>query len=809
VSNDLQDASRVRPASGGPIRWKGWATAMMTAVALFATAAIASASSSDWQQKVDASVLQAAQSGEAEFVVYLEEKADLSGAATLATKAEKGRYVYEQLTATAQATQPSVVAALDQHGATSQRFWVANTLFAKGSLAAVEAAASHPAVDHVYAVGAGRLEPPVDVPGGAESTELTTTVFDSIALVNANDAWALGHRGQGAVVAGADTGVRWTHEALKGKYRGWDGSSASHDYNWHDSIHNPDPSNVCGASSPTPCDDDTLLGGGHGTHTVGTMVGTGVERAGQKNEIGMAPDAKWIACRNMSHGLGVVPTYLECMEWFMAPTRIDGSAPDPSKAPDVVNNSWGCVEVCPPPLLQDTLRASRAAGIFYAVSAGNDGGEGPVFICSSIYHPLARYPEAFTVGATTWTTDSIADFSSRGPVLLGDLPDQVLLRKPNITAPGVSIRSALRANDSRYGNLSGTSMAGPHVAGLVALIISANPALAGNVDRIEDIIEATAVRKTTTEMCGLDSNTQVPNNTYGWGRIDALAAVQQAVAERPDLQVTRIGLTSSGAEGNRFKQKDDVTITATVANTGATAAGPSKTEFLLDGTQVLGLVETGSLAPGASQNVSVVWNTRHVANGDHQVAVTADRDGQVAESEEGNNTRAVTVTIRGNQVQNPSFEEDADGDGAPDAWSGQSTGAGSASTAEGGSDGTTSVSTAGNGGNSALYGSPSWTSDPIAVTPGQVLDLDVSMLAGGMSSPASGGLVYLGPLGNVVGAVTLVTSPLVTAGFTTLEQSVTIPAGVAQVRVALTGFAPADLATAGTVTFDDVGLFVR
>jgi hypothetical protein len=76
-------------------------------------------------------------------------------------------------------------------------------------------------------------------------------------------------------------------------------------------------------------------------------------------------------------------------------------------------------------------------------------------------------------------------------------------------------------------------MAGPHVAGLVALIISANPALAGNVDRLEDIIEQTAVPKTTTEMCGLDSATQVPNNTYGWGRIDALAAVQQAAAERP------------------------------------------------------------------------------------------------------------------------------------------------------------------------------------------------------------------------------------------------------------------------------------
>jgi subtilase family protein len=165
-----------------------------------------------------------------------------------------------------------------------------------------------------------------------------------------------------AFLEGHDTGVRWTHEALKSKYRGWNGVAADHNYNWHDAIHNPDPTNVCGASSPTPCDDDTLLGGGHGTHTVGTMVGSGPPRATQKNEIGMAPDAKWMACRNMSHGLGAVPTYLECMQWFLAPTKVDGTGADSSKAPDVVNNSWGCVEGCPPPALQDTLRASRGGG---------------------------------------------------------------------------------------------------------------------------------------------------------------------------------------------------------------------------------------------------------------------------------------------------------------------------------------------------------------------------------------------------------------------------------------------------------------
>jgi len=768
------------------------------------TVAMASASgTSAWVQKVDASVVDAAEGGQAEFVVYLDRQADLSGAASLTSKEAKGRYVYEQLSAVAAQTQPAVVDTLDEHGASAQRFWVSNAIVASGNLDALQAVAGRAEVDHVYAVGKGRLEPPVpvDPPGGTNGSDAALAVFDSVALVKADQAWGLGYRGQGTVVAGADTGVRWTHEALQSKYRGWNGATADHNYNWHDAIHNPDPSNLCGASSPTPCDDDNLLGGGHGTHTVGTMVGTGPDRVGQKNEIGMAPDAKWIACRNMAHGVGVVPTYLECMQWFIAPTDGNGQNPDPSKAPHVVNNSWGCVEVCPPPLLRDALQASRAAGIFYAVSAGNDGGEGPAYVCSSIYHPLARYPEAFSVGATTWTTDSIADFSSRGPTILGDPPSEIVLRKPNITAPGVTIRSALRANDSAYGNLSGTSMAGPHVAGLVALIISANPGLAGNVDRIEDIIEQTAVRKTTTEMCGLDSATQVPNNTYGWGRIDALAAVQQAVAERPDLQVTSIDVANNRAREHR------ATITATVANTGAMAAGASKTEFLIDGTRVLALVDTGPLAPGQARSVSVGWDTKQVANGPHQITATADRAGQVAESSETNNSRTVTRTVQGNHVSNGSFEN---GSGSsPDGWTGSSTGAGSSSWSEGGSDGAKSASATGNGGNAAVLGSPTWTSSPIPVTPGTLMDLEVSVLATGSSSPASAGLVYLGPLGDVIGNATLVTVPLGTEAFTAFEQSVTIPAGVAQLRVVLRGFAPTDLATGGTVKFDDVGLYVR
>ena len=476
----------------------------------------------DWTAKVDASVLSGATAGTTDFIAYMSARADLSAAASLATKEEKGRFVYETLTSTARTSQAGLLSQLAALGMPSQSFWISNSVVTSGDLALLQAVASRSDVKAVYAIGKGRLAEPVEkIPDGTTSADAVAAVGPSLAHVNADDVWAMGYRGQGAVVANADTGVRWTHNAIKSKYRGWDAATgtASHDYNWRDAIRGVNA--VCPANSASPCDDH-----GHGTHTMGTMVG-----GSPADQIGMAPDANWMACRNMIEGFGVVPSYMDCMQWFIAPTRIDGSGADPSKAPDVVSNSWGCVEVCAPPMLKDMIDASRAAGILYVVSAGNDGQwVGP--FCDNIVWPLAVYKSAFTVGATGATSDGIAGFSSRGPV-----PDNfiegVLYRKPDIVAPGVGIRSSVSGNDNAYASFSGTSMSSPHVAGLVALMISANPALRGHVDAIEDIITKTAVPLTTTAGCGGDSSTQVPNNVYGWGRIDALRAVQLALETEP------------------------------------------------------------------------------------------------------------------------------------------------------------------------------------------------------------------------------------------------------------------------------------
>ncbi|MCS6843113.1 MAG: S8 family serine peptidase [Caldilineales bacterium] len=485
-----------------------------------------------WQNKVDPWVLETVAQGETEFLVFLTAQADLSRARQLPTKLEKGRYVYETLTAVAEATQGPVRRALDRLGVEYRPYWVANMIWVRGDRAVVEAMAKRSDVAHVFANPRVRADLPLPSsdPSAPESEQAAApqVVEWNIAKVRAPDVWAAGYTGQGAVVAGQDTGYQWDHPALKGKYRGWNGATASHDYNWHDAIHAS--TGACGANSPVPCDDHD-----HGTHTMGTIVGDD----GAGNQIGMAPGAKWIGCRNMDAGYGTPATYSECYQWFIAPTRVDGSDPRPDLAPHVINNSWSCPpsEGCTNPLvLLTVVQNVRAAGIVTVHSAGNSGAA-----CATVNTPAAIYDESFTVGATN-SSDNIASFSSRGPVTV----DGSGRRKPDVSAPGVNIRSSVRGG-GYAGGWSGTSMAGPHVAGQVALLISAYPWLAGDVDQIEDIIADSAVPRTTSQSCGGDTPGSVPNNVYGWGRIDAYQAYAigcRAPTAAPTAAISRVSATA-------------------------------------------------------------------------------------------------------------------------------------------------------------------------------------------------------------------------------------------------------------------------
>ncbi len=459
-----------------------------------------------------------------EFLVVLSDQADLGGAERLSSKEDKGRYVYQTLFSKAQETQKPILEWLDARSIEHRSYYIVNMIWVKGNLDLALALASRSDVARIDGnpVIRNTLEPPVP----AKRTLAPNAVEPGISYTKAPLVWASGYFGQGIVVGGADTGYLWNHNALKNHYRGWNGVTANHDYNWHDSIHSGGGS--CGANSIQPCDDH-----GHGTHTIGTAIGDD----GAGNQIGMAPGAKWIGCRNMDQGNGTPATYIECFEFFLAPYPVGGTPAqgDPTKAPDVTTNSWGCPpsEGCSANSLQSAIAAQRAAGIVTVVAAGNSGSS-----CSSVSDPPSIYGESFTVGALSTGTDSLASFSSRGPVTI----DGSNRMKPDIAAPGTSTRSSYRTTISSYASLSGTSMAAPHVAGAIALMLSAQPSLRGHVSIIENLMRDAAFPLSSV----LCSSSGVPNNLFGYGRLDIKTGADMALTTFSPLSEA---FSSTGSDG--------------------------------------------------------------------------------------------------------------------------------------------------------------------------------------------------------------------------------------------------------------------
>jgi PKD repeat protein len=478
-----------------------------------ASAPAADSSQAEILDKVESLVLEElAARGQTEFFVWMAEKADLSPAGQLQTKQEKGRFVFNALRETAERTQNDLRAHLDAQGVDYQPFYIANKVLVRGGdQALVMDLAARVDVARVTANHQFQLQEPFkEEPALAK----VTATESNITFINADDVWNLGYDGAGIVLAGNDTGLDETHPAIAPHYRGCLNpptcTSWNHNYNWWDAT---------GTYPTNPYD-----GHGHGTHTTGTMVGDD----GGANQIGVAPGAQTVHCKNMTDGgSGSDATFTTCFQWDLAPWDLSGQNADPDLAPDAVNNSWGYWGGGDN-VFRDEIQALHAAGILVEVSAGNEGSR-----CTTLRSP-GDYWEVLTTGSVNHAAaypGILTGFSSRGPSKLD--PGYYF---PDIMAPGESIRSSLPGNS--YASWSGTSMAGPHATALVGLIWSACPSLAGQVANTIQIIQDTAVPLTGQggSNCGGDY-TVGPNNDWGFGTIDALGAVQACGDPPPSVSI--------------------------------------------------------------------------------------------------------------------------------------------------------------------------------------------------------------------------------------------------------------------------------
>jgi subtilisin family serine protease len=445
-------------------------------------------------QKVDPDlVAQIDDKGDAELWLLFAGSPDYGEALAADTKEEKGAAAVEAAKEYAEQSQADVTAALDEAGVDYESYWGASTVKVEGD---ADLLAELVAFDEVEAVVAapeyGMIEPiaPDEKPENDFQTwgaVQQAAVEWGVADVGAPEVWEDGFTGEGIVVANIDTGVQYDHPALVEQYRGNNGDGTfTHDYNFYD-IQDACPGDA-------PCDED-----GHGTHTMGTMIGS--------EGIGVAPGAEWIAVNGCCPS---IETLIEAGQWIAAPTDSEGRNPDPLKAPHVVNNSWGTTIPGYDPIYAEVIDLWHASGIIPVFAAGNNG---PA--CLTMSTP-GVYENVIAVGAYD-ADHAIAEFSSRGHGLNGTL-------KPDLSAPGVDVRSALPGDE--YGLGDGTSMAAPHVAGAIALLMSTSPTLEGDYDAVYETLTGTAV-DTADDQCTGDKEA---NNVYGHGRVD----VEDAVDEAPD-----------------------------------------------------------------------------------------------------------------------------------------------------------------------------------------------------------------------------------------------------------------------------------
>jgi subtilisin family serine protease len=467
---------------------------------------------------------------------------------TKASLAERHELVVGALQRTAEESQADLIAELESLRADGKvegftPYWLVNGIVVRAPLAVLRDLATRPDVEQVEANLQVELIEPIQpeqqkpFEDGLREARVATP---GVQAVRAPDVWnLLGIDGSGVIVGILDTGVQATHPALSSRYRGNNG--APHSHSWFD---------AAGFGDSTPIDRHY-----HGTHVMGTVCG-----GAPGEEIGVAPGAQWIASNviNMSTGTAFDNAVIASLQFMADPDGNPGTIDD---VPAVVQNSWGVNENFSGYFDCDSrwwaaIDNCEAAGVVLTWSAGNEGPGG-----TSLRSPADRAASpynAFSVGSTlNYSPYNISSFSSRGPSGCGGAH----ATKPEVVAPGSDIWSADPGGGYRF--LSGTSMAGPHVAGVVALMRAANPNV--DVNTIKQVLMDTAI----------DLGTVGEDNTYGWGFVDAYEAVQAVMTGYGTLTGT---VTDSGASplgGVSVSVVGGIQSTTTAANGSYTLMLPA------------------------------------------------------------------------------------------------------------------------------------------------------------------------------------------------------------------------------------------
>jgi len=491
-------------------------------------------------------------------IVVLTSQADLTSVHKLARKNRPGAAA-RILRAHASLTQRSLRSLLELRRAQGlvsdiEPLWIVNAIAVTATPAVISELAAHKDVREI--------RPDLVVPAPQTAATATSAPAETnVALVNAPALWDLGFRGQGIVVANMDTGVDVTHPDLASRWRGGTNS-------WYD------PN---GEHPTTPTDVS-----GHGTWTMGVMVGG--DAGG--SSVGVAPDATWIAVKIFNdHGTATATGIHQGFQWLLDP---DGN-PATADAPDVVNNSWamsasGCMLD-----FQPDLASLRAAGILPVFAAGNYG---PLSGSSS---SPANNPEAFAVGATD-DADVLYPYSSRGPSACGQPV------YPQLVAPGVGIHTTDLYG--LYTDPTGTSVAAPHVAGALALLLQAFPGM--SADRQAAALESSAD----------DLGTAGPDNSYGHGRLDALAAYQW-LATAPDFTSNVSPSSASTAAGGA------VSYTVSVSPVNGFTGDVSLTLSGLSQSQAAWSISPPVIAGGSGTAQLTVSTATSIAAGTYPLTITA------------------------------------------------------------------------------------------------------------------------------------------------------------------------------------------